>query len=479
MAQEQLDPFKIFEGLKNKIVGIDPKTQKEPAGFFVTLNAQPEPISKEDFDNPVLLSGIPAKPYTKDTSGMTEEQINDDKVDYLRRSVEARRKINDLVDKIPEINPQYQNIYGTAKISTAWQAILRGATGVSETKQLDAKTQAALDSALKILFVIKDGVKEPSPQFIAYRKYKAIYDAAVETLSAKYGDAVKAGPKELERWQRMGKVYQSQVKDAENDWESFGFKTAIENALFTQSSQGVDPSAFLISLAKDEYEKYEFAIGEDLKSPFIEISPSNWYDNDSDGWMNYNSKISSSENSTATSDKETKVNASYYFFAHARYSDSSKNGDIKIEASSLEVSCMYKTVHINYGWLDAVLLRMGGWFLMGDHDKYCISDGTTTQKSTDARRKDTELFLPCIPTQIILIKDLIITCKFSEDTTKTLETVRKGGGGFSIWHFGGGGSKSVTKTSSDHTVDINNQGLSMKGIAVMGYYCAINPHAKQ
>ena len=59
MAQEQLGVSKIWGDLKNKIPGIEPKTQREPEGFFVILKAQPNPISKEAYENPVQVTGVP------------------------------------------------------------------------------------------------------------------------------------------------------------------------------------------------------------------------------------------------------------------------------------------------------------------------------------------------------------------------------------------------------------------------------------
>ncbi|MBK7559527.1 MAG: hypothetical protein IPI54_15335 [Chitinophagaceae bacterium] len=141
MAQLEINVFKMFEELKHKIVGIDPATQKEPSGFFVTMNEQLQPVSKDDFDNPVQITGVPAKPFSKDTTGMTPEQITDAQVDHLERSKAARRNLNVLVDRSLEINPKYHNIAGNARISDAWKAILAGATSVSETKQLNPDTQ--------------------------------------------------------------------------------------------------------------------------------------------------------------------------------------------------------------------------------------------------------------------------------------------------------------------------------------------------
>jgi len=480
MAQLEINVFKMFEELKHKIVGIDPATQKEPSGFFVTMNEQLQPVSKDDFDNPVQITGVPAKPFSKDTTGMTPEQITNAQVDHLERSKAARRNLNVLVDRSLEINPKYHNIAGNARISDAWKAILAGATSVSETKQLNPDTQQKLDNALKILSIEKDGFKQPSPQYLAYEQYKNKYDEAVLNLSRTYSEYVTGGAKKLERWSTEGKIYQSKVKDAKNAWETFGFRQAVESALFTQSSQGIDPSAFLISMAKDNYPKYEFAITTEITSPFIEVLPSNWYDKDvNEGWIDFTSKTFSSESTAATGESSTSGKARYYFYASARYSQSSKNSDVRIEASSLTVKCSFKTVLINYPWMDAVLLRMGGWFLKGDYAKNCISDGTSNQSSTDPGRKNKELFLPCIPMQMILIKDISITGSFTEETKKTLSKVKSGGGKLGIWGLGGSASHSTTSTSDEHTMESNSEDLSMKGISVLGYYCAINPSSPQ
>lgn len=59
MAQEQPDVSKIWGDLKNKIPGIEPKTQRESEGFFVTLKAQSNPVIKENYDNTVQVTGVP------------------------------------------------------------------------------------------------------------------------------------------------------------------------------------------------------------------------------------------------------------------------------------------------------------------------------------------------------------------------------------------------------------------------------------
>ena len=52
---------------------------------------------------------------------------------------------------------------------------------------------------------------------------------------------------------------------------------------------------------------------------------------------------------------------------------------LNINTEDLEISFSYSAVDIKRPWLDTSLLNLKNWFLMGNYDKGCISDGTFGQ----------------------------------------------------------------------------------------------------
>ncbi|HKP39301.1 MAG TPA: hypothetical protein VJT71_20760, partial [Pyrinomonadaceae bacterium] len=151
--------------------------------------------------------------------------------------------------------------------------------------------------------------------------------------------------------------------------------------------------------------------------------------------------------------------------------DESKHS-LNITTDQLEVTFKYCIVDIKRPWLDSSLLNLTNWFITGDYQKNCISDGTMKQQAPEGGETT---FLPSIVTSLILIKDLkIYWSTYTEDQNKFSEDT-SGSVSFGWGCFGGSSSYSHHDDSSDFVGNFTDEGLEVAGIQLIGYVSAINP----
>ncbi len=192
-------------------------------------------------------------------------------------------------------------------------------------------------------------------------------------------------------------------------------KKAYEDAQAKLMAQGMDPAIALISRAQKRFVNSlnEFqGIGE---IPDTILLPNSWYDPDEeDGWYEYNSNDFHSESdyqasSTAYSGS-TKLGLSglFSFIGNGSLKKAENQSSIKSEMNNLKITFKYCIVDIKRPWLDASLLNLSNWFLMGDYKKGCISNGTMAQELPENALEHEHTFFPSAVTSLILTKDVSI-----------------------------------------------------------------------
>jgi hypothetical protein len=480
MAQ---DVFKILKDLELKTVGLDPQTNKMQEGFFASFRTIGLPIHYDDFANPWSPLGgnlekdipqtNPADPKTAPKTGssaMDENKIFASKIAHDQQSY-----LNAflLVDDKLRMNNQYSMMPGAGKVSDAWWAIITGANGIPTQSVLnDAMKKAYADALAKL----QDQDRNPTKHYKAYLDYQQAYQDKVNAWNRAYANAF-TDPMKLQTWPISGVTYQNDADAAMDRWVALGFKEEIENAIATLAAQGTDPAIALISRAKKRYVNSLNTFQSIGELPYTLMLPNSWYDsNNDDGWYEYGSADFHAESHYQASSTSYGGGGGFsvgFWSVGGGFSHSDQQSSLDIKTSNLEIAFSYCAVDIKRPWLEADLLNLKNWFLMGDYKKNCISDGTMGQELPPGGAPQT--FLPSVVTSLILIRNLRIKWDngqqdWDSHSETTSASVSVGWGPFAV-----SGSYTHHDEQRNFTSQWDGEWLTVPGIQLVGYVSMISP----
>jgi hypothetical protein len=477
------DVFKILKDLELKCVGLDENTQKMQEGYFSAFRSVGLPIHQEDFENPYtplggnLAADIPKKDPSdpKDAPKTGSGQLTEDSIFAANIAKSQQSYLNTflLTDDKLRMNNDYSVMPGSSKVSDSWYAIITGANGIPTDSTLSASMKAAYDAAQAKL-TDKDG--NVTPHYQAYMDREEEYKSKVRAWQRAYA-AVFTDPMKLQNWPMEGRQYHDDADEAMDRWTALGFKPEIETAIAQLAAQGIDPSIVLISRAKKRFinSLNEFmSVGQ---IPYTILLPRSWYDrNNDDGWYEYTSSDFHTEShyqeSSTSYGGGAGINVGFWS-AKASFEHADARTSMNFQTNDLEIGFKYCAVDIKRQWLDASLLNLRNWFLMGDYKKACISSGAMGQELPQNAIEPT--FFPSMVTSLILIKDLSIkwgTWKsdWADHTETTSTEASVGFGPFAV-----NGHYSHHNQNRDFTADSSGDTLMIPGIQLLGYVSMINP----
>ncbi|MEV6487110.1 hypothetical protein AB0M20_00525, partial [Actinoplanes sp. NPDC051633] len=366
------DVFKLLRDLHFKAVGIDPKTNAMPTGYFVSFREIGLPIRPDDYRNPYSPVGIkldkpvpeqpPADPATAKKTA-SEQQIDTD-AQLANVTDQQRSYINTflLTDRKLRMSSTYQAMRGTGRMSDAWWAIMTGANGIPPTGDIKPELRAAYDEARAMLM---DADGNPTPKYQRYLDYEQKHRAAVKAYNREYSAAL-TDPRKLADFPRVGKPFQDDVNSAFDQWEGFGARSQIRRAIDTLAAQGTDPAIALISRAKRRWENSLLTFPGIGSIPWTIMSPSSWYEPDDDtGWYDYTSTDfhtdAQYDKSTNSASIEGGAGWGLWKVGGSFKTENSKT-DLNVQTDNLEVKMKYAIVDVDYVGIDTSVLSLKNWF---------------------------------------------------------------------------------------------------------------------
>ncbi|MBV9695089.1 MAG: hypothetical protein JO261_15435, partial [Alphaproteobacteria bacterium] len=446
------------------------------------------PIHKDDFSNPYTPSGSSLQgdaPKTdpvdpKDakspsaSGGLTPAQIYSANI---AKSQQNYLNMFLLVDDKLKMNNDYAVMPGSSKVSDSWFAIINGSNGIPPTMELNDQMKASYAAATAKLV---DANGDPTTHYQAYMQYEDEWKSKVKALNKAYADAF-TDPMKLQAFPVQGVVYQDDVDEAWDRWNSLGFKTDIEKAIATLAAVGTDPAIILIARAKKKYQNslLEFmGIGQ---IPYTLLSPATWYDVDNDdGWTEYSSHDFESEShyqaSQTSYSGSAGVNAGLWS-ASASFDHSSQQANANASVKNMKIRFNYCSVDIKRPWLDTSLLNLSNWFLVGDYKKNCISTGKMAQELAAGNIEPT--FLPSIVTSLILVKDVYISWDDWKSQWQAHKESTSASASVGVFCFTASAKYSAGKQSRDFQCEDDGEELHIPGIQLIGYVSTINPACPQ
>lgn len=484
MADVKTDVYQILADLRKRALGINDST-KPLEGFMVSFLPTGRPVHKDDYGNPWTPDLTLAEPKTDGSETKPADGTPDPAL--LNQITKRQRNLGNisrLVDHKLQLNAAGQEVPGSSRISETWKVIVDGANAVPLPPINDPNLKKALDKAMKLL--MKQDPDEadnpdaliPTSAYEKYQRYRKAYNKSVQAYTAQYL-AAAASPITLQMWPVTGKTYLSDVDSAMDEWISLGKKIEIENAIDLLAAQGTDSATKMIAMAKKNYEKYQVSFGALTATvPFVQLFPTNWCDpvKEDDGWTQYeydstksHSKLTSEETSFGGS---AGVNLGFFSIgASAEHSESKDHSEFSNDG--LHIKFRYAIIDIERPWLNTVLLNMGNWFLNG-FPKNAVSNGQINQQKP---LENEAFWLPSIPTQLIVLKDLHIKTNHSEGQFDAMRKQTKAGGSFGWGPFtiGGHYGKSESQQTFDFSAD--GEGLHVEGVQIIGWISQVLPAA--
>jgi hypothetical protein len=477
------DVFKIFKDLELKAVGLDEQTKKMQEGYFVSFRSIGLPIHHEDYANPFSPAGVnldaarpktePIDPANAPRTGSSGIDTNEAFVAGIAKSYQSYLSTYVLVNNKLQMNNEYSVMPGSSRLDDTWYAIITGANGIPINSVLNAAmTQAYKDATAKLM----DSEGTMTRKNEKYEQYRKEYQDAVRARNRAFSDAF-TDPMKFQRWAQDGVLYNDDIEHAQSNWSAHGFREEIEQAMNTLAAQGTDPAIALIARSKKRFENSLMAIPGYGNIPYTMLSPRSWYDkNNNDGWNQYTSRDFHSESHYTASSTSygggVGVNLGLWGgSASFQHNESQANGNFQVR--NLKIQFNYAVVDINRGWLDASLLNLNNWFLMGNYKRNCISTGRMDQeKPSDGTEP---LFLPSVVTSLILVKDVVISWDDWKSQWSQHKSENAASASVGVLCFTANANYSHAKTQRDFQSDDQGEGLSIPGIQLVGYVSQIMP----
>jgi hypothetical protein len=474
MADAERDVLKIYDDLMVKFTGAD--QAKAPEGFVVSLLPQALPVNPADFRNPFHPADAgPASTGTPEGDAAALEKINQGKKSLYNLCQFLDRKL--MVDGSGRVYPS------STLISQTWQAIVTGANARPLPPIDDPHLAKQIDDATKLIFKADPEDPEGLIETGTYQRYKSCrkkYHAAVTNYATAFL-ASQLSPAAANAFTITGKAVLSEVESARDDWISLGKKDKVEEALAILSSQGTDAATALISAAKKQFEDHQLTLSmTPTKSQYVQVLPSNWCDPKAeyDGWTQYGYKRADTSSSTSTRSKSWSVAGGVskgFWSAKGSAGQTSEHTHTEATYDGLEIQLRIAAVDILRPGLSTALMNLGNWFLVGQK-KLCISDGSNTQQRPGSTES---FFLPGIPTQMILVKELRIKTANTKQVFDELKKTTEVGGSVGIGPFSIGGN--YKSASGDTKQEFHEEGgwIVVDGIQVVGYVSQLSPPCPQ
>ena len=476
----KFDVFRIYEQLRKRAFGVSDAT-KPPEGFIFSFLPTGLPINPDDYLDPWKPDlNVTGAPGAAPAAGGAPDQALLAKISKRQTNL---LNLSLFVDKKLQLNGTGLAVPSSTKISQTWKLILDGANAVPLPEVTDPLLKKSLDVATRLLMKPDPDDAESVIETGTYTRYKDCrkkYFKAIQGYTAQY-QAAAMNPVALQTWPVIGPTFKADVDSAWDDWINLGKKDQVENALNLLGSQGTDAATAAIAGAKKKFERWQVAAGMIADTvPYVQVMPSNWCDPnvDHDGWTQYGFEQTDTVEETSTEATAWAVKASVGFgFWHA---DASAGGSSEKQmrdytSNKLGISMKYALVDIERPWLNTVLLNLANWYLVG-FKKNSISNGTPGQQSP---LENEAFWLPAIPTQILVIKELKIKAENIHENMEKSKSHIEAGGSVGWGPFSVGGNYSHDKTHGKQTFHQDGEWLCVDGVQVVGWISQVlsaSPH---
>jgi hypothetical protein len=460
----------LFDTLINNVKQARPvRSDNKPLGGGVVYSMMTlgMPVDPEDYLHPWSpmggasaqgqtqgTSATPVAPPTAPAAGAAQPATPPDP--KYAKALEAAYKTAQLCNTMLQVTTDGSYLeYPTGRhLDAAYEGVITGMQPLP-MPPISPEIQKQIDDAQKVLYELDpdDGsIVGKSKLYKKYTKNAAAYAQAKADYAVAMA-AAKSDPAKAEIWPMTSATYQQNVDDAYDTLKTEGAEK-VERALDIIGSVGVSMQDHVIKKARQLFDTYNLGLaGVPAPIPYAFIEPSGWCDpdNDDEGWQqlsisskNYQhydaaqasagGKYGWMNNSSSTGGSGGAVigfavvggsgSASSSDAQHASSHQAQATSTFRNTATDLEISLEYALCTITRPGLISDLFYMRNWYMVGQRAN-SISDGTEKNQAniTDVAKLP---FLPMIPQQMLVVRNVVIS---SKDWGQDGETLKSAFGG--------------------------------------------------
>ena len=452
----------LFEDLKARVFRVS--DQSVPGAndqFIFSLMPVGIPIAAKDFANP-----------WQPTAGGGG-------VAASKESQQALYNLSQLVNAKLAIDGTGRVMQGASAIHDTWNLILTSAAPIKKPPPPNEEMKKRVEAAQKLLYrpsVEDPDIEEKTALQKAYDKFKLAFLQAELDYAGAYSEAMRTVDG-IEMWPIIGKVHLSKLETARDEFNKFGHKEQVEAANDTIAAQGRDAIESIIASAKKKFNPWQLTLNAIAQtSPYVQVFPSNWADPKAiEGWTRYTfgQKDIRDHHEESTTSWGGGASVSWGFWSIGGHADSTTTEvHDTLTEQGLEIDLTYAIAQIQRPWLSSILLSVDGWMLVGQ-DKGVVSDGTVTQQAKPAKA----FWLPALPTQMLLVKNVKILTVDTQNTYDYIRTHVEGGARFGWGFFSVGGSYTRDTLTTNSTFHLEDGWIIIDGVQVIGWVSEVMPYS--
>lgn len=438
------------------------------------------------------------KPVASDKN-MTPEEYEALRTDSQRSAYAMQEEFARIADEIPSFvtGLDAQNkarefaVYSSdagSTISKVYDIIL-SMSQVLDSK-IDPKVQKRIDTLRKKIFTLKtfdnpdfdseapehpdDNPKKitnlfPSKSYLLYNEYMDRYLTASEEMNELQTEA-QTNVDAMIKWTNSGKNLQKKVVKAENDWITFGSKVAFDK-IYAEIAQ-LEGTNFVMLKKKyrEEFDMLQKTSLDGAKYYYSAPIPAGTLKNRAQ-WMEFTFNKSSYDYASRQTSHGWKAGGSYLGLVKVGGEGTHKVSTSDFNFEDFELSFKLSKVSVARPWYNESFIKSGYWRMTKDGEK--VLTDTTTNKVKPISDGNGGGIMPAICTELYLISDLKLGFKKGSDSYKKTEDHVKAGGSVGFGPFNIGGSYSYNDERVNYSGNREQQGISSKGILLIGRKFAI------
>lgn len=458
---------------------------------FIAWEPVPVVMDPEAFD--YALKGFFGA--TPKLENMSDEEYEDARSSKKYSKFAYAEEFARIADQIPSMIPEIDPASGARKFtifsphpdhtkSNVYSDVLDYC--VVKNSKIDPKVEKKLETLRKQIVTIKklanpdfdESVIEhpddnpkfiyqsfPSPQYVKYLEYEALYYEAEEKLTDLQKRVSDGESEAMTEMAINGRNYIKRRDDALKRWEGIGYKGKIEKAL--NYIDEIESSNFIT--IKKRYESELLAakrtgLGGMNTYYFSQPVPASTLAN-STKWLEYKFSKSEYESNYKSTAHSWSAAASFAGMVNVGGTGKHKRIDSSYDFNQFEMSFKIGKCYVSSPWFGSTFLKSRYW-------KYSKNGAEilNNQMISDGNGKG---LLPAVTTELYFISDLKIGFKKGSDSYKRAEDEVKAGAHLAIGPFMFGGTYGYEDTRVNSTGKREQQGLSSGGILLLGRKCNI------
>jgi hypothetical protein len=346
---------------------------------------------------------------------------------------------------------------------------------------LTAEQQAVIERMRKLLQVeveredfltgeVKKEVVE-SPAMTIYNEKKLAYENAVVDYAARLARAQTGTAADVIEWTRSGGVFKQRALQARRDWTAIGNKNAIEEAQsviahITGGNMGAWKQALLDNVIEIE-ENVSGAFG----YPFFPATVLPGAFARSGGWTHYSQRNLKQRVTSRTSTQSGGASGGLslgFFTIGGSGGGSRQERSLQIQRDDFGLEFDYTQVEICRPAFNPNFFLSRGW---KPRDSFVADHGAV---HSDGKPNPTGAFVG-YPTKALFIRNLRIYSSELAQTMRDLQTSAHGGGMVGIGPFMIGGSYAQTNRQRESNLEIDNAGITVRGMSLVAFLSALFP----